>query len=146
MKKLFRNLISQASLEKLVTYAWAFLIILIIVGILYYFGVWDLPSPKKCILAAGLACSDLTVKSDEVQINIFHNLGRAITINTIEVDDCPMITPDQTLEKYEKFTFIIGPCTITEKKYSSDLTITYTNTETGLPHTIKGEIRSPVNA
>jgi len=50
----------QSALEFLVTYGWAFLVILIMIGALSYFGVMD-PArylPDYCILGSGFTCVD----------------------------------------------------------------------------------------
>ena len=39
--KLFHNLKSQAALEFLTTYVWAIMVMLIVIGALYYFGIFD---------------------------------------------------------------------------------------------------------
>lgn len=49
---------SQVALEFLTTYGWAFLVVLVMIGALAYFGVLD-PSnflPEKCIFGAGIGC------------------------------------------------------------------------------------------
>mgnify|MGYP000533677600 CR=1 FL=1 len=49
---------AQGALEFLMTYGWAFLVILIMIGALAYFGVLN-PSkylPDKCIMPVGMSC------------------------------------------------------------------------------------------
>ena len=141
-KKIFENLKSQVAMEYLTTYAWGLLVILAIIGIIYYFGVWDFASPRHCILIQGLSCYDFKVQSDEVRISLLNNFGLPIKINTIEMKNCSIISPDQVLEEDINEIFII-PCSITEKKYTSELKITYT-ARSGLQHIIKGKIRDKV--
>ena len=145
-KKLFESQKSQAALEYLATYAWALLVILIMLGAMYYFGVWDFSTPRQCSLIPGLTCSDFEVKSNQVKIVLFNNLGSRITIDEIEVNDCdPLVIPGgQIMEDNSETLFTIESCTITGKKYFGDLNVTYAITESNLPHKVKGEIKSPV--
>ena len=56
---------AQSALEFLTTYGWAFLVILIMIGALAYFGVLD-PSrflPEKCSPDTGFTCKGLVVEA-----------------------------------------------------------------------------------
>ena len=56
---------AQAALEYLVTYGWGFLVILVVVGALAYFGLLS-PSryvPTKCEFGAQLECVDYKLQS-----------------------------------------------------------------------------------
>ncbi len=145
IKKISKNLNAQAASEYFVTYAWVILIILaVIIGLMYYFGMWDFLAPNDCTLATGLTCYDFKVKSSAVQIALFNKLGGIVTINDIDLKDCQGNPQSQTIKDNQKATFIIEPCTITGKKYSSKLNVTYVS-ENGLEHTARGEIRSQVD-
>ena len=64
----------QAALEFLMTYGWAILVVLVVIGALAYFGVLN-PSillPEKCTLTTGLACKDHQIDS-----NIFDAISPA---------------------------------------------------------------------
>jgi len=75
----------QASLEYLVTYGWAFLVILVAIGALAYFGVIS-PSkwiPDKCDLGSQLACEDfeaVTGASPEIKLFVRNGFGKEIEI------------------------------------------------------------------
>lgn len=77
---------AQAALEFLTTYGWAFLVILIMIGALSYFGVLD-PSkflPDKCLFGAGLgSCQEFTVTpggTGDILFRLINNFGTAITV------------------------------------------------------------------
>ena len=56
---------AQAALEFLTTYGWAFLIILIMIGTLAYFGILN-PSkalPNRCTFGSELACEDYQISA-----------------------------------------------------------------------------------
>jgi hypothetical protein len=78
---------SQAALEFLTTYAWAFLVILIMVGALVYFGIGspiDL-LPERCSLGAEFECRDFKMTHGTgVNLILVNKVGEAIKITKIE--------------------------------------------------------------
>ena len=82
---------SQAALEFLTTYAWAFLVILIMVGALAYFGVLS-PSkllPDRCNFGSEVSCDKNRMKVDKSDTGptmaLTNNFGTAVTIKTIRI-------------------------------------------------------------
>jgi len=86
---------AQSALEFLVTYGWAFLVILIMIGSLSYFGVLDVGKlvPPSCLFNQGLYCVEHLVKAgpvygvagarvgeDSTRIIIRNSLGRPIDL------------------------------------------------------------------
>ena len=57
----------QSSQEVLLTYGWAILMVLVFLGALYYFGVFDLNklAPNSCTLSPDMECSSFTMVKDE---------------------------------------------------------------------------------
>ena len=54
---------AQAAMEFLMTYGWAILVVLVVIGALSYFGVLS-PStllPEKCTFPVSVSCTDHTV-------------------------------------------------------------------------------------
>ncbi|MFO8015818.1 MAG: hypothetical protein R6U32_01805 [Candidatus Woesearchaeota archaeon] len=80
---------SQAAMEFLLTYGWAILVVLVVIGALAYFGVLD-PSklfPDKCYFGAFGACEDYTLvddtndageEQDSVVVSLVNNQGKPI--------------------------------------------------------------------
>ena len=135
---------SQAALEFLTTYGWAFLVILIAIGALSYFGIFDIKdiiTPSKCTLAPGLTCSDFKIGSEAVQIVLTNNLGEDITIKDIELNSCQGNPSSSSfiIKNNQMGSFTVGLCAITEKRYDSDVKVTYLG-ESGIEHTVKGEM------
>src|SRR3989338_8439139 len=74
----------QAALEFLMTYGWAILVVLIVIGALAYFGILN-PSillPEKCTLQMGLYCKDHRIDSQRAAIifNFQNGMGKDIII------------------------------------------------------------------
>ena len=80
--KLLKHIKSQAALEFLTTYGWAFLIILLMIGTLAYFGVLN-PSkllPSRCNFGAEFQCLDYQITTSTFGLRLKSNVGEPITL------------------------------------------------------------------
>lgn len=84
---------SQAALEFLTTYGWAFLVILIMISALAYFGILK-PSrllPDRCSIGPEFECQDFQLAfgtdgtDGVVKIRLKNNVGEAISVNSLTV-------------------------------------------------------------
>ncbi len=78
---------SQAALEFLTTYGWAFLVILIMIGTLAYFGILS-PStllPDRCNLGSDIGCVNYFIADNGVNLKLKNNVGEPIIISDISV-------------------------------------------------------------
>ena len=71
------------------TYGWAILVVLVVIGALAYFGVLN-PSillPEKCTLETGLSCRDHRIDStiDNVDLMIENGKGKGIIITNVDI-------------------------------------------------------------
>ena len=115
---------AQAALEFLTTYAWAFLVIIIMVGALAYFGVLS-PSkllPDRCNFGPEVGCNKdfLVVKkvaTDTLQMRLENNVGAPITVTaatvTTDVTTAGTCTPK------------IDGASVVNKAWPSDQTVTF---------------------
>ncbi len=81
----------QAALEFLMTYGWAVLVVLVVIGTLAYFGILN-PSfllPEKCTLQMGLYCKDHRIDSDQgtISLKLDNGMGKGIIITRIKIAD-----------------------------------------------------------
>jgi len=83
---------SQSALEFLITYGWAFLVILITIGALAYFGVLN-PSnflPEKALVTPGFTVSEFQLYNDRIIIILKNNLPTSVEISKdIVINDRP---------------------------------------------------------
>src|SRR3989344_2961537 len=80
-----KNLKAQAALEFLTTYGWAFLVILIMIGTLAYFGILS-PSkllPNRCNFGSEFQCLDYQIGSSAFKIRMKNNVGEPIDVSSI---------------------------------------------------------------
>ena len=81
---------AQAAVEFLTTYGWAFLVILIMISALAYFGILS-PSkflPNRCNFGAEFQCVDYQLSSVApfISMKLKNNVGQAITISNIKME------------------------------------------------------------
>jgi hypothetical protein len=106
---------SQASLEFLMTYGWAFLIVVVIVAGFMYLGVLrpDQYIAERCMPSQGFNCLEFNINengADEVilTINIRNMLGKKITLSELSGvtsdlcrGDCTIVSTNPNLVGYE---------------------------------------------
>lgn len=80
---------SQSALEFLTTYAWAFIVISIAVGSLYYFGIFDFAKylPQKCVFPSQFKCIDFSLDASQVKIKLVNNLGEDIQVTEAKISN-----------------------------------------------------------
>jgi hypothetical protein len=78
---------SQYSVEFLVTYGWALLIIGIVIGAIYTFG-WFNPStflPQKCSFYGQIGCKDFSLTEEEFKLSLVNNFGSDLLISRVDL-------------------------------------------------------------
>ena len=85
--KIYKN--AQAALEFLTTYGWAFLVILIMIGALAYFGILNPGKvlPSRCNFGAEFACLDyqISVTGNAFKLKLKNNAGLPINIDAAKI-------------------------------------------------------------
>lgn len=151
---------SQAALEFLTTYVWAFFIIAVTTGALYYFGIFDFGKylPQKCIFSSQFKCLDFSLKPTEVKIKLANNLGEDIKVTSLQItnDAVPPIscTPPQSFdwahatEKDIAFTSCTGGAYIVGEMVGLKVSMSYyaVNTPSKPAHLISGKINGRVTS
>ncbi|MBI5072731.1 hypothetical protein HZA99_02850 [Candidatus Woesearchaeota archaeon] len=80
----FQNKKAQGALEFLMTYGWAFLVTLIMIGALAYFGVLSPTKflPERCTFGSQFVCKDYLMNTNgataSITVKLQNNLGQAI--------------------------------------------------------------------
>jgi uncharacterized protein (UPF0333 family) len=72
----------QVALEFLMTYGWAFLIILVVIGAFVYFDVFNSSRlvSESCTFPAGISCIDQTAKASDSNISVILRNGFGTSI------------------------------------------------------------------
>ena len=152
---------SQAALEFLTTYAWAFIVIAITISALYYFGIFDFGKflPQKCTFPSQFKCLDFSLNPSRVQIKLVNNLGEDITVTSIQITDdanppvsCTVpATPIDWVHATQKdlaFTSCSGGAYIADTRVELKISMSYyaINTPSRTIHTINGKINGKVTS
>ena len=76
---------AQAAMEFLMTYGWALLAVLVVIGALAYLGVLDVEIllPERCTFPVPLNCEDHVVNEDNIQVVLLNGAGRGINVRSI---------------------------------------------------------------
>ena len=80
----------QAAMEFLMTYGWAILVVLVVIGALAYFGILNPQTllPERCELQMGLHCKDYLISTDannngEIRLTIENGRGNDIVVTKV---------------------------------------------------------------
>ena len=80
----------QAALEFLTTYGWAFLVILIMIGTLAYFGILSPGKilPNRCSIGPEFECLDFQISAADntFKVKLKNNVGYPIAVQSITLD------------------------------------------------------------
>jgi len=142
------NIRSQAALEFLTTYGWAFLVILIMMSALAYFGVL---SPEKflgdkCVLEPGLACISNKVEPTQITLLIAQNKGKTIIVDSISVGSCSSTFNDTMISGTDKKFTIGGSCSNgdVKERFKGEIVVGYTEKEANISKTARGNLNTNV--
>ena len=161
-----KNIRSQAALEFLTTYGWAFLVILIMIGALAYFGILS-PSkilPNRCNIGSQFQCLDYKIDAtgDTFRVRLKNNVGEPISISAITLSSesstpysCTLTTPAALPFTFVTGTpqdFIWGTCNsatagfVAGEKGKVLLTITFNTVSSGASYSkqSKGEVYATI--
>jgi len=151
---------AQAALEFLTTYAWAFLILSVTIGALYYFGIFDFSKylPQECTFTSQFPCIDFTLRETDsiIGFRLLNNVGENIKVESLTVTNdaadplsCTLDTPlpldwDDSEEEDFKFTGCTGGVFMGGERIEAKITLTYysplTNPGDEPRHNLKGKI------
>ena len=128
----------QAAMEFLMTYGWAILAAVIVIGVLASFGVFS-PSkfiPTSCTLSAPFGCvqNQVAATTAAVSIVIHNGGGSSMDVISVYVDGCGTDTTGYTMADGadQLVTITCGSALASGEKFSGDMTVTYTPTSGGL--------------
>ncbi len=80
---------SQAALEFLTTYGWAFLVIIIMIGTLAYFGILSPAKllPNRCNFGSEFQCLDYQISAtgDTFKLRLKNGIGEAIDVTLVDL-------------------------------------------------------------
>jgi uncharacterized protein (UPF0333 family) len=139
----------QAAMEFLMTYGWAILVVIAAIAALAYFGVLnpDRYLPEKCTLPSGIACLDSTGSTSQILLRLQNAAGFDMTSVTIELIGaasdggnvaCTLAGGNSLTNGAADTATCTG--TISAGKLSAPVELNYTNQQTTLSKSVRGDL------
>jgi hypothetical protein len=154
-----QNKKSQAAMEFLMTYGWAILVVLVVIGALAYFGVLSPDNflPERCEFPSQMNCEDYKVTASQIQFKVRNGAGQDIVISKMNATtsafggtlSCVNST-DITIFNSEAKIIPLTGCTIpaenvgSSKKIKWSVKITWKYSGTSFSHTANGNLMAKV--
>jgi hypothetical protein len=139
----------QAAMEFLMTYGWAILAAVIVIGVLASFGVFS-PSkyvPTACTLSAPLGCDESAASTTAVSLVIRNGLGESIDVSTVAISGCGADSTGYILaDQGTQLVAVTCDSALTSgEKFNGNIVVTYTKSAGGiLNQTSSGSVIVPV--
>jgi hypothetical protein len=139
----------QSALEFLMTYGWAIMVILVMIGALAYFGVFDIQDrmPERCMITTGIDCADFMMNSTTLKIYVTNNEGSSLSYINLSSTSCSDYTVAYNVAGGSKVEL---SCTISAKttgkgnKFKMPITIAYQKTDSIYPKIAYGEVLATI--
>jgi len=143
-------------MEFLMTYGWAVLILLTVVAILFYLGIFNprTVSPNACVLPAGFSCYGYRIASGgagngNLTLDLVQTTGHSVNITDMACTDQDTVTYtaiNQRAYDGDRLTISLN-CTKSDgtrpevgEYYRGSIYINYMDEQTNFPHRIVGDI------
>jgi hypothetical protein len=142
---------AQEAMEFMMAYGWAILSVVVVIGALAYFGVFDVSNflPERCTLSSLAACTDYQVGSNGIAIALQNTAGRIINISSITFTSaalpgtCTVTTSGVLIRPGETATFIatgVNCQSSATGKATYDFIVSHTIPKTSLVHEVSGQL------
>lgn len=132
---------AQSAMEFLMTYGWAFVVVLITLGVISYAGVFDISQlvEEKCDFLSGIICVDSLANNTGVSLALQNGLPVSITGIQIYIDSCGPAFGSSTLGSgvLGNYTAV---CALNSGIFRSIIHVNYTNPDSNFNHTKTGTL------
>jgi len=143
----------QAALEFLMTYGWAILAAIIVIGVLAYFGVFSPGkyAPNACAVTAPFYCNawNAIASTNTVTIELKNNGGETYTIRSVNVSNCALVDVNANITADATQAVEVTPCSpvlTAGNAFKGDIAVTYRKGSSTTDLTSTGSITQKVVA
>ena len=139
----------QAAMEFLMTYGWAILAAIIVIGILgYYYFSKDVLTPKAAVVNPPFYLNAQTVNTTDVTLELRNNGDDTYTVTKVDVTACGETpTAPGAVASGSIVTARINCTTMTAgNTFKGKITVYYTKTGSSLTQTTTGQITQSIAA
>jgi len=137
----------QAAMEFLMTYGWAILAAVVVIGVLAYFGVFS-PSkllPSSCTVSAPWGCDEFSIDTTGVNLVLRNGGGENLWLNDTAITDCTTKVTDSVVnDGTTQLVNVVCAGLTADDKFKGTLTVTYTKVGGLLAQTSTGTITGTV--
>jgi len=136
----------QAAMEFLMTYGWAILVAVIVVGVLW----WLIGNPTNLVgntyqISTPLVKGAMAIATDGVTIDFRNGAGEAITLSSVVISKCGTNATTQVIADGAISTPIEVACTLTSgSRFKGDITVSYTTAGSTITQTSTGSVSGKV--
>lgn len=138
----------QAAMEFLMTYGWAILVAIIVVGVLWYLiGNPANLAGNRFQLSAPMVANALVLSSSGISIEIRNGAGESINVSEIVVQNCATLSGLSSVVPQgglENFTIVCSPALSAGDRFNGDVTLRYSTPGSNLPQDATGSISGRV--
>jgi len=158
---------AQAAMEFLMTYGWAIMVILVMIGALAYFGVFNAGDllPEKCVFTTGFTCRDFTAyhNGGDLQVLFLLENGLGTSVRIVSAPSITVSGVSATCTNGSAFPITIGSgetrtfaCTDVDnglgagtslgvgQRVKASISLNYTEITGVFPHPVSGEIQTKI--
>ena len=135
----------QAAMEFLMTYGWAILAAVIVVGVLWYM----IGNPANLVgnnfkISAPLVANAMSLNTSDVQLEIRNGAAESITVTAIAVGASCSATPSQAVAAGVLQAFTVTCAQASGDRVNYDVTISYTTSGSTVTQQATGSISGRV--
>ncbi|MBI2124491.1 hypothetical protein HYT92_01740 [Candidatus Pacearchaeota archaeon] len=141
----------QAAMEFLMTYGWAILAAIIVIGVLAIAGVFTPGkyAPQACAVTAPFYCNAWNAKTAGVNIELKNQGGEAYHVKSVDISNCG--TANNTGTGWDIAADALQNMTVscaltTGNLFKGDVTVTYTKSGSAVELSSTGSVTQKVTA
>jgi len=136
----------QAAMEFLMTYGWAILAAIIVIGILgYYYFSSDVLTPKASVVNPPFYLNAQNAQTTGVTLELKNNGGETYNIQSVTVSNCNSTAAAPGAITAGNITTISLPCTLSSgSTFKGDIAVTYRKVGSSVDLTSTGSMTEPV--
>jgi len=136
----------QAAMEFLMTYGWAILAAIIVIGILgYYYFKSDVMTPKASVVNPPFYLNAQNAQTTGIILELKNNGGETYNVSSVDISGCNSTAAAPGTVAAGSVQTITVPCTLSaDTTFKGDITITYRKLGSGVDLQSTGAMTEPV--
>ncbi|HKL23802.1 MAG TPA: hypothetical protein VJ912_00535 [Candidatus Nanoarchaeia archaeon] len=145
--KMIKNRKGQAAMEFLMTYGWAILAAVIVVGVLWYM----IGNPANLAgddfqMSAPFVANAMSISNESIQLEVRNGGATSFNVTQVEIENCGTVNPgiDVPAGELGNFTVTCSPVLNSGDRFNGDVTVRYLKSNSNIVQKATGSIRGIV--